>query len=298
MIKSHTMTTPTKNKDIFNIEVKQAFLSAYKSGVIEGKKEKIKMDKKYRTGGWQWADKGRSFNIMNSKSACPNDCTYCYVKPMNLRFHRPVEVADIEDFQLHDKRVTKNWAKAKEPYLYMFPSSHDIFPSMVDSYISVVKKMLQAGHDLMLVSKPRKECMVKIMDELEEWKDRITMRFSISTDDVELMKEFEPNAPNFEERLDCLVTAFERGYATSVSLEPYISDPVPLVEKLEDFVSKDIWIGLMNHKHAIYNFDKIEHLYEKEYVKKIVDKLIDNEKVFWKESVMELFVKFVDIKKN
>ena len=48
------------------------------------------MKKELKPGVWQWAD--ASYNIIDSTTACRNDCVYCYVKPMNKRFGRKTEI--------------------------------------------------------------------------------------------------------------------------------------------------------------------------------------------------------------
>ena len=150
--------------------------------------------------------------------------------------------------------------------------------------------MVAAGHEVLIVSKPRITCIIKLVDAFRNIQDKIEFRFSISTDNEELMHVWEPNATSFRERIECLKLAFDNGYRTSVSMEPYLSDPAPVIEKLEIYVSKSIWIGVMNHKHSIPNFDDIADIYEEEYVAPMVQKLRKNHKVFWKKSVINLLV--------
>ena len=85
---------------------------------------------------------------------------------------------------------------------------------MVDDFIIVCKKLLDAGHGLVIVSKPRLECIEKICDALGEYKTQLIFRFSISTLDEELIKKYEPSAPGVEERIECLKLAFSIGFRT------------------------------------------------------------------------------------
>ncbi len=95
-----------------------------------------------------------------------------------------------------------------------------------------------------------------------------------------MLKFWEPNAPSFEERLRSLKYAYDKGYKTSISIEPFLDkDPYVLVEKLMPFTSKSIWIGkmnyvsinnLMNSERSYYN--KIKQNNSKENLLKIIEK--------------------------
>lgn len=287
--KLHSVTHEVRQKR--NVKIRDDFVKAFEEYKKTGKKAELSWW--HKSHEHQWYDLGKSWNIMATGTACRNDCLYCYVKPMNSRFGREVEIEDL--FKCHERRVDKGWKEAKsedKKYLYMFPTTHDIFPEMVDNYISVAKKMLKAGHSLLVVSKPMKVCVKKIIEELEEWKDRVWFRFSISSMDEDLVKIWEPRAPSTKERIECLKMVRKAGYESSVSIEPYISDPREVYEAVKEFCTQGVWIGLMNHKHAIEGFDKIKDLFEMKYVIKLVNDLKNEKDIFWKESIMQMFVKF------
>lgn len=241
----------------------------------------------------QWTH--ASYNIMQTNYACRNDCVYCYVKPMNLRFGRDIE--DIEDvFRVADNKVTKKWTKSNKPMRYMFPSTHDIFPEMVEDYIAVAKNIMNAGHTLLCVTKPRIDSVRRLCDEFNEYKDKLTFRFTIGSDDNTILKLWEPNAPTFEERVSALKLAYQNGYKTSVSMEPFLSDPVRTIDKVKDYVNDHIWIGAMNYMasmEAISDAEKhrVNELYTQENLMQIVSKLRKNDNVYWKSSVFSILLK-------
>ncbi|KKK65407.1 hypothetical protein LCGC14_2974430, partial [marine sediment metagenome] len=76
-----------------------------------------------------------------------------------------------------------------------------------------------------------------------EKRDLIQFRFTITSIDNNLLSFWEPNAPLFEERLESLIHSFEKGYKTSISVEPFLDlDPFLLIDELAPFVTESIWI--------------------------------------------------------
>lgn len=244
----------------------------------------------------QWSS--YCYNIIESKHLCRNDCLYCYMKPMYSRMKKKME--DIEDTFLCNKtKVTKEWRNSKDETkrVYMFPSSHDIFPESVSDYITVAKKMLDAGHKIICVSKPRIKCIKEICKELTHYKDTFMFRFTITTSNNDTIKLFEGNSPLFEERLECLKYAHGCGYETSISMEPLLDDPTDVIQKCDEYVTKNIWIGTMSSMDVlkknqqdiiIKEFDRLDELYSKKNLLKIVEKFRNNKKIYWKTSIMKI----------
>jgi DNA repair photolyase len=131
----------------------------------------------------------------------------------------------------------------------MFPSSHDITPTVLNEAVIVLSNLLSAGNDVLLVSKPPKECIERICQEFMEYKDGILFRFTIGARSNEILSFWEPGAPSFEERKTALQYAHEKGFRTSVSMEPILDmdDVLDLFFDLEPFVSDTLWLGKMNH---------------------------------------------------
>jgi DNA repair photolyase len=230
---------------------------------------------------------------VNCCSGCANDCRYCYAKGMAVRFGQlkadewPLERVRQKDVdkkqKLYDGRV-------------MFPSSHDITPGNFDVCMVVIEKLLSAGNELLIVSKPRLTCIQPICERFGAFKDKIIFRFTIGACDDEILSFWEPNAPAYEERKDSLKYAFEAGFDTSVSVEPMLcaEGVVELVKDLETFVTNSIWIGKMNHlKQNIPIVDDqiseairvIEDGQRDENIFKIYSELKNIPLVRWKESI-------------
>ena len=136
----------------------------------------------------------------------------------------------------------------------------------------------------------------------EYWKSKvltqqnnIQFRFTISSCNNEILKYWEPNAPPFEERLSCLKMAFEKGYVTSVSMEPLLEDPSKTIELVTPYVNDCIWTGFLNYLKK--EDPTIEECYRKtiseikEHSPELVTKFRPNPMIYFKESVMEYLVK-------
>jgi hypothetical protein len=88
----------------------------------------------------------------------------------------------------------------------------------------------------------------------------------------------------------------KNGYRTSVSIEPFLSNPKYIVEKISDYVSDDIWIGCMSGLNTNTEIDKkhkdeLNELYSRDSLKNIINTLKWNDKIFWKTSVMKVLLK-------
>jgi DNA repair photolyase len=130
-----------------------------------------------------------------------------------------------------------------------FPSTHDITANNLNDYLYVLGKLLRAGNEVLIVSKPRLECIKEICEACRFFKDKILFRFTIGAMDNDILRFWEPNAPAYEERKACLEYAFDKDFRTSVSMEPLlaINQADQMIADLYFSASEDIWIGPMNH---------------------------------------------------
>lgn len=196
-------------------------------------------------------DKKRKFNDWSKKtvnfcSGCSNDCIYCYAKGMLTRFGH-VKEGEWSNMIIREHDVKKEHRDYGE--LVMFPSSHDITPKVLKEAVMVLRNLLKVGNSVLVVSKPRYECIKRLCNEFKDYKDNILFRFTIGATDNDILSFFEPGAPRYEERKEALRYAFDSGFKTSVSVEPVLdmNKVIDLFFDLEPFVSETIWIGKVNH---------------------------------------------------
>ena len=199
------------------------------------------MEKKDLFGTREWA-----IHTVNCCTGCSNNCLYCYARGMAVRFNR-VRVDEWHIEHIRQKDVDKKYRKFHGRV--MFPSSHDITLGNFDACFSVLRKLIYAGNEVLIVSKPRCENIVRICEAFREYRDQILFRFTIGAMDDAVLSFWEPGAPSFGERLPSLSYAHFSGYQTSVSIEPMLQSDrvVELVNLLEPIVTESIWIGKMNH---------------------------------------------------
>lgn len=246
------------------------------------------MDNVY--GSREWATSN-----VNFITGCSNDCLYCYSKALAINYGRKTsENWHVEE--VREKDLIKN--RKKIDGRIMFPSSHDITLQNLNNSIELLKKLLKVGNQVLIVSKPHFECIKEICLESENYKSNILFRFSIGSADNNILKLWEPGAPSFEERLECLKYSYEHGFATSVSCEPMLDNNIgAVIDAALPFITDSLWLGKINNlsRNLILNdiddvnvlkqADKLLAWQCEEEIKALYDKYKDVEKIKWKSSI-------------
>ena len=209
---------------------------------MEALKSKSTGRREVTAGTREWAD-----HNVNCIKGCANDCRYCYAKIIAKRFGRCTEETWKE--MVINNRVLER-AFGKYSGRVMFPSSHDIVdvPDVKEACLMVIHRLLRAENDLLITTKPRLSVTRDIITRFRSFRPQIQFRFTITSLDDGLISFWEPNAPLFEERFESLRYAYERGFRTSVSIEPFLDyDPSELVRVVLPYVTESVWIGPMNY---------------------------------------------------
>lgn len=252
-------------------------------------KEILLKKEKPVSGTLEWAEKN-----VNCINGCSHDCKYCYAKSMAIRFKRKT-AENWKDEVVNYNKLSNKIRKVEGRI--MFPSSHDLSPEHIDVIIQKLDRLLKAGNDVLIVSKPHPEVIQKICNHFPEYKDQILFRFTVGSLDNEILKFWEPGAPSFEERIASLKFAHSLGFQTSVSCEPALDcNTYNLVQKLLPYVTDSIWIGLANRLKSnlklnghgdeitLAKVEKLKAIQTDEWVFELYDKLGDNPKIRWKDS--------------
>jgi len=175
----------------------------------------------------------------------------------------------------------------------MFPTTHDVLPQFLGECLQVMRNILAADNDLLIVSKPHLSCIERVCTELRMWRDRVLFRFSIGAVNDSILSYWEPGAPLFEERFASLRHTQREGYTTSVSMEPLLDakNVAAIVGVLSPHVTDSIWIGKMNQVRsrvtpgtAEAEITRIEHGQTDEEVRAIYESLKSHPLIRWKES--------------
>jgi DNA repair photolyase len=141
-------------------------------------------EKRTGTGTREWAEVNE-----NISRGCSNGCLYCYAAHNASRF-KLRDRADWETEELTKKAFVTSYPLKKG--VIMFPTAHDITPSNIDAYLRVIKLMLDKGNQLLIVSKPRLDCIKRLVDELKPYQAQIMFRFTIGSMDDDVTAFWEP----------------------------------------------------------------------------------------------------------
>lgn len=246
------------------------------------------------TGTKEWATSN-----LNIATGCEHDCRYCYARHNAVNRFKTVSADDWPKMKVNQAKVDKQYRKRDG--VIMFPSSHDITPSILDDYCIVLRKLLEAGNQVLVITKPHLECIREICDSFQDYKKQILFRFTIGTQWIDVSEFWEPNAPTYSERIHCLGTAYKIGFATSVSCEPFLDDDtVDLYNYCLPYITDSFWIGKLNSFNQRVNLDGVtgeqikkfvnplKEIQSDEYVMEMYNRLDGLPFIRWKDSIMEV----------
>jgi len=245
------------------------------------------------SGTREWA----ASNV-NIQTGCEHGCKYCYASWMALRFERATPESWTESV-IDPHKAAKGYGRRGGRI--MFPSTHDITERNIDACAASLNRMLAAGNDVLIVSKPHHGCVERLCRELASYKGQVTFRFTIGSADDSVLRFWEPGAPAFEERLACLGHACEAGFATSVSCEPMLDgDPAAVVEACRPHVTDAIWMGRANGLMARVGINcpgddearsrarALTALHSDEWVLALHGRYRDDPLIKWKDSIKKV----------
>lgn len=243
---------------------------------------------KMPTGTKEWADSNVNFAF-----GCRNDCRYCYARLMAARFHRRAW-GEWATMVVNPVAASKGFTRRRGRV--MFPSSHDLFPEHLDIITAILTRLLTAGNQVLITTKPRLEVVKALCKQFEDLAEGIQFRFTIGAMDDALLTFWEPGAPPFAERLEALKFAFDAKFRTSVSIEPFLEfDPIPLIDTVDPFVTESIWLGIMNYipRNGLVEvelpwYESIRQNYEYDHILALYSVLQNRNKMKFKDSIKKL----------
>ena len=194
------------------------------------------------TGTREWSDVSA-----NSCNGCEHNCPYCYAMFNARRFGRIKDIADWPKMVV--KQHVVDAAARKFEGVVMYPTTHDITPSVLPACLETLRNLLSHGNQVLIVSKPHLDVIKTLCKEFTKYRDQIQFRFTIGCLSTETWSIWEPCAPSPDERIEALQYAHGEGFKTSVSMEPMLagnSEMIQLVSIVEPFVTDTIWLGKLN----------------------------------------------------
>ena len=251
------------------------------------------------SGTKEWAP-----HNLNISVGCSHNCLYCYA------------AADADRRKLKERsewaceKLTKKAEMASFPVKHdgriMFPSTHDITPGILEAAVKVLKVVIAAGNEVLIVTKPHLMVVDRLVKEFADpnRRDEIEFRFTIGTLSPSLSKFWEPGAPLPEERIAALKLAHSAGYKTSVSMEPLlggIDTATAVVTAVHDYVTETIWIGKMNQirnrvrpssVEKLHMVNALEQRQTDAEILQIYEAFQNNPMVRWKDSICDVLRKY------
>ncbi|SHO48745.1 radical SAM family protein [Desulfopila aestuarii] len=227
-------------------------------------------------------------------TGCPHDCRYCYARYDAVEKRGLLSTADWRECRVRSEDVER--IQPLYPGQVMFPTTHDILPENLDACIKVIDHLLRAGNRVLVVSKPHLDCVQELCRVFTSRKENLLFRFTITARDPELLSFWEPGAPVYSERKASLSHAFNKGFQTSVSVEPMLdtADVVEMAHELLPYVTHSIWLGTMNKIDKRVRIDSDEVVRQVERIRagqddlviqRIYQQLYREPLVRWKESI-------------
>jgi DNA repair photolyase len=249
------------------------------------------------TGTLEW-----STSSVNVSLGCSHDCLYCYAKAQAIRFKRATPESWRTE-QINHAAVERRYGKRRGRI--MLPTTHDITANTGWAVLNVARRLLDAGNDLLIVSKPSLRTIRPLLDGLwSRSQSNVLFRFTIGSYLDDTLNFWEPGAPCFGDRLASLALCKSEGWATSVSCEPMLENidrMDELVHMLAPFVTDSIWLGKMNNARArlkmndvsfagelIERLDAIERNQADGQIELLYSWLKNHPLVRWKESIKKV----------
>ncbi len=228
---------------------------------------------------------------------CPHGCRYCYARNKQVEREKLTTEEQWRKPQLIKDAVTQKYPKYNGQV--MFPANHDIVPENLDACVKVLRLLLKAGNRVLVVTKPHLDCVKVLVQQLQPYRDQLLFRLTITARDPSILSFWEPNAPEYSERLASLCLLYTGGFNTSVSVEPMLdrNDVTAMVRELLPFVTDSIWIGKMNKIEkrvgAVFPAEEkyllqIESGQSAESIIQLYKELKDIPVIRWKESIKDI----------
>ena len=251
-----------------------------------------------KTGTKEWSD--RSLNIQRG---CENFCRYCYARFNAVTRFKQCSAEQWKLPCIDNKKVDKDYRTHYEG-VTMFPTTHDITDANLSQCMVVLRKQLDLGNKMLIVSKPHWNCITVIAEAFLEFQHLIEFRFTIGSTSSAILEFWEPEAPDFAERISCLKYAFRKGYKTSVSCEPYLDAHVAYTyQGCKEWITESFWIGKINRFNSRVKLDDATPTQIQRYVDplkaamqdsvvKQMYAVLDGQKfIMWKDSVRDVMDK-------
>ena len=186
---------------------------------------------------------------LNPYAGCAFSCSYCYVPKFPNGKHQVSEWGQWVEAKINAPQLIQ------KERLKVF-GSRIFFGSATDPYQYLELKYRLTRHCLeeLLRYKPKKlmlhtrsHLVLEDLELLKTFGNALTIGISITTDNENIAREFEPQAPAIAKRIELLAKLHAAGIKVHVSMAPLLPcDPEKLVSLISPY-TKRVWLGSMNY---------------------------------------------------
>ena len=192
---------------------------------------------------------------LNPYTGCQINCTYCYARLFMRRYSGHSEAwGEFVDVKVNAPELLKNQlAKAKKGTVWI-SSVCDPYQPLEAQYALTrccLKELAKRQFPANIQTKSK--LVLRDLDLFQEF-ETVEVGFTITTDDEQVARLFEPRAASVEERLAALETIHSSGIKTFAFVGPLLpGNPERLIERLEEKVDM-VFIDKMNYLYSVKGF--------------------------------------------
>ena len=180
---------------------------------------------------------------LSVSSACSHFCRYCMVENKAAELGVPWRMKALPLGPVLEA------ARAMSGETVQLPVTHDIVPTNVGAVAAVIAELLPRNNRVVVVTKPFEVCVDKLTSAFPSARQSgaLSFRVSVSSDDAELLRRWEPGAPLLEERMRVLKKLSAGGWRVGASIAPMLDIPnaVRLFRSLEPYCTDTIYVAKM-----------------------------------------------------
>ena len=224
--------------------------------------------------------------VINPYVGCSHGCKYCYADFIVRKFKKISHPwGEFVQVKINAPEILKKEIKHKKKGIVLFSSICDPYQPVEAKY-KLTRQCLEIllEHQFPVSILTKSKFALRDIDLFKEFEDS-KVGLSITTDDDEIRKIFEPRSPSIEERIKALDELHRQGIYTYVFIGPILpQNPERLASLLKDKVDC-VLIDKMNYSYKvkkIYRTCGFEYALEPEYFEDVAKKL---EKIFRKSGV-------------
>jgi DNA repair photolyase len=189
---------------------------------------------------------------LNPYAGCAFRCSYCYVPKFPNAKHDPEEWGTWVEVKVNAPELLQKERQKVFNSRIFFSSATDPYQYAELKY-RVSRRCLQElvrYQPAKVTMHTRSHLILQDLPLLQSFGDKLRVGISITTDNEEVRREFEPSAPSFERRIELARTLKEAGVPVYASVSPLLPcDPDKFVAALKPYIAH-AWVDEMNWKEV------------------------------------------------